>query len=276
MKSLPYARETRFRCLATLPGVAIAGAALGVALADSAQVDSASAALWFAVAMCVASYLSAILEVVTLLLTRTEPESINADVVGFGWDLVFGLITGAFLARLLPVTLLEGAGAASAILFLQRIVLEKFVLGNLVGDTFTSLLHGGGMPAPPDYSRAATLAVRGEYELARTEYEQAIAAMPDEPRAYLALARMLRSQAGDHAGAATVMERTLALKRLDPNIRTSLTRELAELHMHYLGNSGRAAVILGRYISTQAGVCDVQWARTMLRSAKGYAAGTDA
>src|SRR5688572_11311424 len=98
MKSLPYARETRYRCLATLPGVAIAGAALGAALSNTATGSLQSAALWFALAMCVASYLSAILEVLTLLLTGNEPNTINADVVGLAWDLVFGVITGMFLS----------------------------------------------------------------------------------------------------------------------------------------------------------------------------------
>src|SRR5688572_730723 len=159
MKSLPHSRQTRYRCLATLPGVAIAGAAIGAALADSTSATSLPhAALWFAIAMCVASYLSAILEVVTLLLTRTEPESLNADIMAFGWDFIFGIVTGAFLSRVLPFTLLESAGAASAILFFQRIVLEKFVFGNLVADSLLTVLNGGGIGTMPDYSRAEALA----------------------------------------------------------------------------------------------------------------------
>lgn len=43
----------------------------------------------------------------------------------------------------MPVALIETVGAASAILFLQRLVLEKLIIGNLVGDTLVALLQGG-------------------------------------------------------------------------------------------------------------------------------------
>lgn len=267
MQALPYAREIRFRCLATMPGVAIAGAAMGAAVATSTGQPLLDAALWFAAAMCAGSYLSAILEAATLRVLRFSPGTFNGDVVGFGWDLAMGAIAGAFLSTTLPVSLLESAGAASAILFLQRLVLEKILIGNLIGDTFVALLQGGGGTVA-DYSRAAALAARGDFIRSRAEYEAAIAVEPKNPRAYLALAHMLRGEAHDYAAAAETLARVLHLDRIDPQTRLAATRELVELYMYRLNDPGRATSMLARYIHERGGEENVEWARTMQRHAK--------
>lgn len=264
---LPYSREIRFRCLATMPGVAIAGAAMGAAFGMNADAPGTQGPFWFASAMCVGSYVSAILEAATLRIFRFAPNTLNGDVVGFGWDLALGAVAGAFLSSIMPVALIESVGAASAILFLQRLVLEKMIIGNLVGDTLVALLQGGGR-AIPDYSRASALAVRNDFDGARTEFEAAIAADPKDPRAYLAFARMERDQAHDPARAAAAFTRVLALKRTDARTRAAVTREIAELYMYRLKNPGRAAALLARHIDEYGSTENVEWARTVLRNAK--------
>lgn len=261
---LPHAHELRVRCLATLPMVGVAGAALGAAIARSAGSPMGDTILWFTVAMCVASYVSAMLEGATLASLHIDTQGVNADVVGFLWDGVLGAGTGILLSRITSVDTLQAAGAASAILFVQRLILEKFLIGNFIGESFAAVLQGGGVRREPDYSRAAALAMRGDYAGARREYESAILGDTYNPRPYIALARMLRDDARDYNAATDVFEDALRATRSDARTTELITREVAELYMHRLDKPGRAATVLARFLAAH----ETEWARAMLRQAK--------
>jgi hypothetical protein len=266
---LPYAADIRKRCLATLPVVAVIAGTLGLAVARADGTAFGATALWFVLAFCVTSYASGMLEAATLAILKAQPGEFRADFVGFGWDLCLGALTGLFLSAMTSASLLQAASFASAVLFLERLIIEKLFFGNLVGDSFVGMLQGGGLRSAPGHSLAAAHAARGDIAAASSEYQRAITGDPRDPGAYLAWARMLR-EARDSAGAADVLMRALANCKLDARTSQAVLREVAELHMYMLNDPGRAATIVARYIDQHAGE-DVEWARQILKRAKALA-----
>jgi tetratricopeptide (TPR) repeat protein len=264
----PFADDIRLKCFATMPGVAIVGAAIGATLAYTSQGDIGSAMLWFAAALCVSSYISALAEAATIAVLPIDPSGINGDIIAFAWDLIAGAVAGVFLSAVASVDLLQTIGAASSILFLQQLVLDKLVLGNLAGETLAAIVHGGGGGTQPEYSLADAQAARGDYSAAHASFEQAIRANPDDVAPYRALARMLRLDAADYAGANLVLTRALSRARIDAATREALVREQAELLMHHLNAPGQAARLLARYIDQTHQHRNVEWARSQLKVAK--------
>lgn len=250
-----------------MPAVAIAGAALGASTAHSSDQPMLGPMLWFAAAMSLASYLSAILEAATLAALRLEPEGMSSDMVSFAWDLVLGSIAGILLAQLTTASVLQAAGGASAILFIQKLVLEKLLIGNAIGDVFTGLLQGRGSTSP-GYSLAAAQSARGDFAAARATIESEITRAPRDPRPYLTLARMLRNDARDYAGAAETLERALDAARPDERMAAVMLRELVDICLHKLDAPGRAAKALARYIAERPEGTDVAWARATLATTK--------
>ena len=255
------------KALVMMPVVAVAGAALGGAVARDSSVPASSAVVWFTLALCVSSWLSAVAEQLVAMVLRVDGESWTSDAIAFVVDGLFGLGVAMLVARLASMDLLEAAGAASAILFLQTIVIDKIVLRNAVGNAFVGLLQGSG-GTRPEFSAPMSAAMRGDIERARAQFEHALARNPREVAAYRAYAQMLRMHARDYAGAAAVLARALETARCDDVSREAIVRELAELQMHFLNAPGRAAVILARYIDQHNESHNVGWARYMLRVAK--------
>ncbi|HUP88824.1 MAG TPA: tetratricopeptide repeat protein [Longimicrobiales bacterium] len=211
----------RRRTLATMPIMAIAGAALGAAVGGSM--------LWFAIALSISSYVSAMLEAATIQVLRIDGEGVNGDIVAFVWDGVLGVVTGFFLGAVASADVLESAGAASALLFLQTLLVDKLILGNLVGDTFVGFIHGGSIAPVPEFSLAASMAARGDYQGARAVYEQEIARTPRDARAYIQYARMLRLEERKYPEAASVLRRALTHATVDARTKEVIMRELTDL-----------------------------------------------
>ena len=255
------------KTLIMMPAVAVVGAALGAAIARDSPVPASTAIIWTAIALCVSSWAAAVLESVLIIAARIDPDSSGAMLAVIVSDVVLGGATGVFLSRVASADVLVAAGAASAILFLETLLIDRVLLGNVLGNAFVRLLQGSG-GTRPEYSRAMSLAIRGDMAGARALLEKEIAAKPREVNGYRALAHLLRTHAHDHAGAAQVLERGLEHARPDAKTREAMTREIAELHMHYLDAPGRAAVILARYIDRERSNGDIAWARAMLKNAK--------
>jgi hypothetical protein len=226
--AIPFASETRRKTLIMMPAVAIVGAALGATIGRSGELSIGAAMAWFAVALCVSSYVSAILESLLIAAFRLDPEGMSADAVALLCDAALGALTAVFLSAVASVDILSTAGAASAILFLQTLLIEKIVLGNAIGNAFVALLSGGG-GSQPEFSRAESLAARGDIRPARASYEDAIRAHPKDVRTYVALARMLRLQARDYAGACHALTRALERADMNAGTRETLSREIAEM-----------------------------------------------
>lgn len=255
------------KVIVMLPAVAVIGAALGAAVARDTSVPLTSAMLWFAGAMCLSTLVCAALESMIFLKTGVDPETAAADAIAFFCDAFVGVCSGLAISAAVSVNVLEAIGTASALLFVQTLVVDKLVLGNAVGNALVGIMAGSG-GTKPEYSRAASISARGDYAGARALYEQAIAADPKDAEAYRALARMLRIDAHDHGAAARALEAALERARMDAATRESVVRELAELHMHYVKDPGRAALFLARYIERERASRDVAWAQAMLKAAK--------
>ena len=255
------------KTLIMMPVVAIVGAALGAAVARDSAVPLSSAMFWSAVALCLSSWASAVLEGSTVGALGTDPDGSIAGFTAFAYDAIFGVLTGVFLGKVASADVLEAAGAASAFLFVQTLVIDRLILRNSVGNAFVTILQGRGR-SRPDYSLAESLAVRGDIAGAQRLLEAAITADPHDPTTYRMLARILRVEGREYEGAVAVLQRALKDARLDGVTHEAVMREVAELHLHFLDAPGRAATLLAKYISEKQSTHDVKWARDMLKAAK--------
>ena len=222
------------KAVATMPLVAVFGAALGLAVARESSVPATSAMTWFALALCFSSWATAVAEALIAQLLGIDPEGGAADALAFVLDGVFGIAVGLLVAKTASMHAFEAAGLASAVLFIQTLLFDKVVLKNAIGNTFVGLLHRTGGGTQRDYSYATTLAMRGDIAGARTWFEHEIARDPRNARAYLDFAHMLRMHARDYQGAAEVLERLLRSARPNPAMQDAVRRELNELRTYQL------------------------------------------
>lgn len=245
---------------------AVVGLALGAAFARNANAPVWSSMWWFAAALSTGVFVSAFVENTILVSLRITDEH-AADFVAFSCDALIGAAAGLFLSHVAPVGFLDAFGIASVYLFIQTLIVDKLFFGNLFGETFIRLLGAGG-GTQPEYSQAASMAMRGDIAGARALYEDAIRRAPADAHAYIAFARMLRHDARAPAAAVDVLSTALHAARLDGRTREAIMRELVDLYVHHLNEPGRAAVLLGRFIDREHTHTDVDWARGLLRKVK--------
>lgn len=157
-------------------------------------------------------------------------EEWRAPLLRFGTHVLIGIVVGYALGLLFPASILDTVGAFVTVIALQRRVIKAVVVDNVVGEAFVRLLSGGGVPPVPEFSRAESLAARGDILHARAAYEEAIRGNRKDPRAYIGLAHMLRLHARDYRAAAFATERALKHAKLDKATRSILERELSELN----------------------------------------------
>lgn len=245
---------------------AVVGIALGAAFARNANAPVGVSMWWFAAALCAGIFLSAFVED-TIAATFRIADEHAGDFVAFSSDALIGAAAGVFLSRVAPIDFLDAFGIASVYLFMQTLLVDKLFFGNIFGDTLVSLLGAGG-GTQPEYSQAASLAMRGDVAGARALYEDAIRRAPRDAQAYIAFARMLRDDARDPVAALDVLSTALQATRLDARTREAIMREMVDLYVHHLNEPGRAAVLLGRFIDREHAHGDVDWARALLRNVK--------
>lgn len=82
---------------------------------------------------------------------------------------------------------------------------------------------------PKGLSRAEALRARGEYDLAIAELSRRVAEHPEDPDAYLLIARTYRDDLRDPGRAATWFRRTLDVTGPPPALAALIERELAEV-----------------------------------------------
>jgi tetratricopeptide (TPR) repeat protein len=127
---------------------------------------------------------------------------------------------------------------------------------------------GKGTPYRQEYSRAAALVIRGNYDEAVEAYREHIAEQPEDPEPYLRLARLLRDQLDRYDDAAHWFKAARQSARITARQEVFITRELIELATDKLRDPARAAPELARLIERFPGAPEAVWARTELREIK--------
>ncbi len=127
---------------------------------------------------------------------------------------------------------------------------------------------GKATPYRQDYSRAASLAIRGDYEEAADAYRDHIAERPDDLEPYLRLARLLRDQLGSYQDAADAFKAGRRAARITSRQEVLITRELIELATDKLRDPVQAAPELARLIQHFPGSPEAKWARTELQEVR--------
>lgn len=254
------------RWLIALPFAVLLGITLGAVLVRRGL--PAGIMLQLALAVPLLTLVAAFLHGLLLQWLKLPPEGLPADGVELVLDVVLGSISGRLLAPVLDVQLAAAIGVGSMILFFQGVIIQKFVVGNLIGDLLGGFLLPPGTPHQPQFSLAASLAARGDYDAARREYEKHTAAAPQDPRPLLHLARMQRQDAHAYADAALTLKRVLALRKLDFATETAVVRELCELYRFRLDDRGSALTALARYVDRNRGRPGVNWARHWIADLK--------
>ncbi|MEE8061667.1 MAG: hypothetical protein V3T16_07540 [Gemmatimonadales bacterium] len=127
---------------------------------------------------------------------------------------------------------------------------------------------GKATPYRQDYSRAASLAIRGDYEEAVVAYRDHITERPDDLEPYLRLARLLRDQLGRYQDAADWFKAGRSAARITSRQEVLITRELIELATDKLRDPVQAAPELARLIQRFPGSPEAKWARTELHEVR--------
>jgi tetratricopeptide (TPR) repeat protein len=144
------------------------------------------------------------------------------------------------------------------------------IVPNFLGNTSAALYapSGSSTPAPPEYSLAQSLAVRGQFDAAMRTYEDAMQEHPDDPEPCICIARILRDSLERHDDAVTWLRRARTKSGITEGEDMMVSREIAELYMFTLRSPSKATPELARlaekFPDTPAG----EWARKNLREIK--------
>lgn len=140
-------------------------------------------------------------------------------------------------------------------------------MGGRVGRTIYNPT-GSGTPHKRDYSLAAALAVRGQYDQALEAYELAVKEHPEDPEPYLRIARLLRDQMGRPEDAARWFKRARTDATVSDGQALAIGRELVELYTTKLGDPAKAAPELARIADRHPGTREGTWAERELAELK--------
>ena len=173
-----------------------------------------------------------------------------------GWSLFAGLPMGA------------AAGYAAGHIVLGMIVAPALIgavawaIAASAGQGAT-LLHmpsGSSTPRKKEYSRAESLAVRGEFQAAVDAYELEVLEAPDEGEPYLRIARLHRDRLDDPDEALRWFKKATIEANLSKGQDILTRREISELFIHRLQEPHRAAPELARLAERYPDTPDGEWA----------------
>ncbi len=187
-------------------------------------------------------------------------------------SLLFGLVLG-------------GLGAAGAQL-VHHSALYGFVAGSGIavgliqffGRIFPTIMSdygsriyapdGSSTPAPPEYSLAQSLAVRGQFVAAIKTYEDAIFEHPDDPEPCIRIARILRDSLHRYDDAVLWFRRARDKSSITNGQEMMINREIAELYMFTMRSPSKATPELARLAQKHPDTAAGEWARKNLREIK--------
>ena len=182
-----------------------------------------------------------------------------AGATGFGAGMIItaivGGISGTFLLYIPP-------------LFAAVTAVSGFLIGAFVvegaGDLVGRLYGGGHTGTKREYSRAQSLAMRGEYRAAVAEYEAAAEEFGDDPEPWILAARVLYEHLEDPEGAVERLRRARAVPRLDAAADVTIARELVDLFDGPLEAPEKALPELARIAAEYPGTTAGEWAGRQL------------
>ena len=179
--------------------------------------------------------------------------------VGVVGGLIF-LLTGVLGAPVVPaVAIAVGIGAT------YSLGMEYLVCGSGADHMVNLLGLGRGWSGTrgSDYSHPEALAKRGDVEGAAEIYKEAIWMNRRDPLPYLRLAR-IRTRMGVHGEAVDLLRTALQVARLSTQEEAMVVRQIHEICSTQLGDPGRAAPDLARYLERQPEGEHGEWARREL------------
>lgn len=179
--------------------------------------------------------------------------------VGMVGGLIF-LLTSVLGAPVVPaVAIAVGIGAT------YSLGMEYLVCGSGADHMVNLLGLGRGWSGTrgSDYSHPEALAKRGDVEGAAEIYKEAIWMNRRDPLPYLRLAR-IRTRMGVHGEAVDLLRTALQVARLSTQEEAMVVRQIHEICSTQLGDPGRAAPDLARYLERQPEGEHRDWARREL------------
>lgn len=189
----------------------------------------------------------------------------------FGWSL-FAFIPGAVVGSALrpatgsalAYTLLGGAAGLGCAYLATLFIAER------TGRIGSSLYFSSGRTTPGrrEYSLAESLIVRGRFDEAVAELEQASARYPADAVPPLRLARLLRDQCGRPGDAIPWFRTAIDRSSNQPAADIAASREMIELFTHVLRTPERALPYLARLAEKYPDAPVGAWARTEITSIK--------
>lgn len=194
--------------------------------------------------------------------------NLNANNASVMFGLLFGGL-GAAGAGLINRSPFFGFIVGFVLVF-GLIQLFARVLPNLLSSAGASIYapSGSSTPAPPEYSLAQSLAVRGQFDAAIRTYEDAMQHHPHDPEPCIRIARILRDSLQRHDDAVTWFKRAREKSGITEGQELMVSREIAELYMFTLRAPSKALPELARLAQKHPGTPAGEWAKTNLREIK--------
>lgn len=156
-----------------------------------------------------------------------------------GWALAVGALMGGGGGALLggPVGAVTGFLTITALVY----VVATWAVGRAQAMTQTIYNpSGGSTPYKPQYSYAASLAIRGRYTEAAAAYELHAIENPAEPEPYLQLARLYRDKLQQYEDALTWFRRVRTDATLGPGQELYVIQEIIDLYIQKLKTPRKA------------------------------------
>jgi tetratricopeptide (TPR) repeat protein len=190
----------------------------------------------------------------------------------YNWAIGFAVLFGMFGAvgsGLIGHSPLYGFLVAGGVTF-GFVMLFGLLVPKLFSDAGSGIYapSGSSTPAPPEYSLAQSLAVRGQFDAAMRTYEDAMQEHPDDPEPCIRIARILRDSLQRHEEAVTWFKRAREKNGITDGQEIMVSREISELYMFTLRSPTKAAPELARLAAKHPGTPAGEWAKTNLREIK--------
>ena len=262
------ARARRTRLLLTLPLLVPLAFASAPYAAAQLQAPYVTAAVVVLVCFLLLLYISSLVESAFLALLRAHERELLSKSIAIGCDIVIGSVIGRVLAAALDTNLYAAITVGATTLPLYNVIVSQLVLGGLGESIARLFVMQGGIPAPPQYSRADALAARAQYDEALAELDNAARAAPRDPRPLLHGARMLRDRARRYVDAVTWFRRARQRMQVPSELDAHAGRELAELLLYRMRQPERALAELARLAHTYRDTAVGKWAAAELKETK--------
>lgn len=255
----------RLRLLIAMPFATLLGVGFGLAMASHLGGSfPAYASVITAVGLALV-WVGGVLEHLALALLDRAHEAVKLiapPVV----DAVLGGVVGAWLAASLDANVLESVTVGSGFFALYTAIVRKVVLGEAIDEVF-EWFGVRGRRAPPQYSLADALAVRGLTDAALAELESAAEEASHDPEPLLRGAQLLRD-AGRYDDAVAWLRRARARVPAGGPRDAMITRQVVEVIRQHTDRPAAAAPELARMADRYRGTPDGDWAQRELREVK--------